>query len=291
MQRFRISFLIIAAVAIMGMLAAPNSLTAQTKKIVFVAGPKDHGAVGRHEYEKDLRVLAYSLDHASNLKGIQTEVIVGQVPRDLSKIKDAAVIVMESSSDRLPNETQSLFITKTDGKTYPPEEMAFLKGFDDLVKKGMGLVIIHYATWIDNETGHKMLLDWFGGVRQAGLSTNPVDDWALAPAPGAEKHPILQGVQPFKYREEVFCKFFFPPDVKTIPLIIATPTRSTIGPQVEAWAYERPGGGRSVTIGGMDWHSNLQLEDNRRYFLNSVIWAAGMQVPTGGVQSTIPADM
>ncbi len=280
-----------AAIGLLGSLAMPNSLPAQTKKIVFVAGPKDHGAPGRHEYEKDLRVMAYALEHSSNMKGVSTEVIVGQVPRDLSKIKDAAVIVMESSSDRLQNETQSLFITKTDGKTYPPEEMAFLKGFDDLVQKGMGLVIIHYATWIDNATGHEMLQRWFGGVRQNGLSTNPVDDWAMAPAPGAEKHPILQGVQPFKYREEVFCKFFFPPDVKTIPLIIGTPTRSTIGPQVAAWAYERPGGGRSVTIGGMDWHTNLQIEDNRRYMLNSVVWAAGMQVPTGGIQSTIPADM
>ena len=26
--------------------------------VLLVAGPKDHGAVGRHEYEKDLRELA-----------------------------------------------------------------------------------------------------------------------------------------------------------------------------------------------------------------------------------------
>ena len=289
MRSIRVPF-ISAAMALVGSLAVPNSLPAQTRKIVFVAGPKDHGAPGRHEYEKDLRTLAYALEH-SNVKGITTEVIVGQVPRDLSKIKDAAVIVMESSSDRLPEETHALFVTKTDGKTYSPDEMAFLKGFDDLVQKGMGLVMYHYATWIDNQTGHDMLLRWFGGARQAGLSTNPVDDWSMAPSPGSENHPILQGVQPWKYREEVFCKFFFPPDVKTIPLITGTPTRSTIGPQVAAWAYERNGGGRSVTIGGMDWHNLLQIEDNRRYMLNSIVWAAGMQVPPGGVQSTIPPDM
>jgi len=290
MRSIRLSS-IAAAIALLGLLAAPKSLPAQNKKILFVAGPKDHGAPGRHEYEKDLRTLAYALEHSSNLKGITTEVIVGQVPRDLSKLKDVAAIVMESSSDRLPNETHSLFVTKTDGKTYSPEEMEFLKGFDELVKKGMGLVIYHYATWIDNQAGHDMLLRWFGGVRQAPQSTNPVDDWANAPAPGSENHPILQGVKPWSYREEVFCKFFFPPDVKTIPLIVATPTRSTIGPQVSAWAYERPDGGRSVTIGGMDWHNLLQMEDNRKYMLNSIVWAAKAQVPGGGVQSTIPADM
>ena len=42
---------------------------APAKKIVFLAGPKEHGAPGRHEYEKDLRELAWSLEHASNLKG------------------------------------------------------------------------------------------------------------------------------------------------------------------------------------------------------------------------------
>jgi hypothetical protein len=290
MRSIRLSY-VVAAIAVSGFLAAPKSLPAQNKKIIFVAGPKDHGAPGRHEYEKDLRTLAYALEHSSNLKGITTEVIVGQVPRDLSKIKDAAAIVMESSSDRLPNETHSLFVTKTDGKTYSPEEMEFLKGFDDLVKKGMGLVLYHYATWIDNETGHAMLLRWFGGVRQAPQSTNPVDDWTNTPAPGAESHPILQGVKPWTYREEVFCKFLFPPDVKTVPLIIATPARSNVGPQVSAWAYDRPDGGRSVTIGGMDWHNLLQMEDNRKYMLNSIVWAAKAQVPAGGVQSTIPPDM
>ncbi len=290
MRSIRLSY-VIAALALSGFLAAPESLPAQTKKILFVAGPKDHGAPGRHEYEKDLRTLAYALEHSSNLKGITTEVIVGQVPRDLSKLKDVAAIVMESSSDRLQNETHSLFVTKTDGKTYSPEEMEFLKGFDALVKNGMGLVIYHYATWIDNQAGHDMLQRWFGGVRQAGLSQNPVDEWANAPAPGSENHPILQGVKPWSYREEVFCKFFFPPDVKTIPLIVATPGRSPVGPQVSAWAYERPDGGRSVTIGGMDWHNLLQMEDNRKYMLNAIVWAAKAQVPAGGVQSTIPADM
>ena len=50
--------------------AAPAASTAPStvKKIVFLAGPKDHGAVGRHEYEKDLRELAWQLEKATNLR-------------------------------------------------------------------------------------------------------------------------------------------------------------------------------------------------------------------------------
>ena len=38
------------------------SATAQPKHILFLAGPRDHGAPGRHEYEKDLRALAAALE-------------------------------------------------------------------------------------------------------------------------------------------------------------------------------------------------------------------------------------
>ena len=34
---------------------AALSASAQEKKIIFLAGPKDHGAPGRHEYERDLK--------------------------------------------------------------------------------------------------------------------------------------------------------------------------------------------------------------------------------------------
>ena len=38
-------------------------------QIVFWAGPKEHGAPGRHEYERDLTELAWQLEHATNLHG------------------------------------------------------------------------------------------------------------------------------------------------------------------------------------------------------------------------------
>ncbi|MFB3777757.1 MAG: ThuA domain-containing protein [Bryobacteraceae bacterium] len=268
------------------------SAYAQTKKIVFVAGPKDHGAPGRHEHEKDLRVLAYSLENSSNLKGVTTQVIVGQVPRDLSQIRDAAVIVLESSSDRAPKETHALFPNNaaTDGKTYDAETTAFLNSFGELLKKGTGLVVFHYATWPQNEAGRQYYLDWLGGYYKQGVSANPVDDWTMTPK--AENHPILRGVKPWTYREEVFSKFVLPEEYKTIPLLIGTPAKKVdYGPQVASWAYERPGGGRGFVMGGLDWHSNMLIEDNRRFLLNGIVWAAGMEVPAGGVASTLPEGM
>lgn len=263
------------------------------RKIVFVAGPKDHGAPGRHEHERDLRVLAYSLERAPNLKGITTQVYVGTVPRDLKDLKDASVIVIESSSDRLAKETHVIFPTNasTDGKAYDPETSAYLKNFDALMKKGVGLVVFHYATQVINETAQRYYLEWLGGYWKDGLSTNPVDEWSMTIA--TPNHPILRGVKPWTYREEVFCRFYLPEDPARTPLLIGTPAKRTdLGPQIASWAYERKDGGRAFVMGGLDWNSNMLIEDNRRFLLNGIVWAARMEVPEGGVGLVqIPEDM
>ena len=33
-----------------------------------------------------------------------------------------------------------------------------------------------------------------------------------------------------------------------------------------------------------------RIEDYRRFLLNGIVWAAGLDVPAGGVQSTVPRD-
>src|SRR5436190_24149803 len=106
----------------------PIAATAQTaaadspkpKKRVFFAGPKDHGPPGRHEYEKDLRVLARCLETSPNLKGLTTAVHVGSVLTNINDYGDAAVFVILSSADGKPSEMHPLFPpnTTTDGKKY-----------------------------------------------------------------------------------------------------------------------------------------------------------------------------
>ena len=160
----------------------------------------------------------------------------------------------------------------------------------------MGVVVFHYTIQLANETAKQYFLNWLGGGWKDNYSTNPLGDWTIALAPGSENHPILNGVKPWNYHEEIFCKFYFPPEAKTTPLVIGTYTgngngNTNLGPQVAAFAYERPGGGRAFVYGGNDYHVNLQKEDVRRFELNGLIWAAGMEVPAGGVQSSIPPEM
>lgn len=259
------------------------------REIVFLAGPKDHGVPGRHEYEADLRALATSLDHATNLRGVRTRVIVGRAPRDLDSLANVAALVILSSSDRAANEVHPLFPPDptTDHHGYDAATTAWLKGLDSLLKRNRaGVVVLHYAVWAENWAARQYYIDWLGGLWVQMLSKNPNDQWAMA-SPHPE-HPVLRGVKPWSYRDEVFCRFFLPADARRTDLLIGTPARATIGPQVASWAYERPDGGRGFVMGGVDYHDNMQLADYRRFLLNGIVWAAGLEVPAGGVQSPTP---
>src|ERR1043165_163394 len=117
-------------------------------KILFLAGPRDHGLPGRHEYERDLKTLASSLERSGNVPGISTQLIVGTLPRDLEAVRGAAAIVIDSSSDRAENETHPLFPPNpsTNGRGYDPETTAYLKTLDELIKQNrIGVGHIPYA--------------------------------------------------------------------------------------------------------------------------------------------------
>jgi len=261
--------------------------------IVFLSGPKDHGYSGRHEYEADLRVLEQAFNEAPNIPKVRTSFYVGKAP-PAAAIADASVIVILSSSDRAANEVHPLFPPdpSTDHHGYDDATRAFLKGYDELVRQhGTGVVLLHYAVWAENWAARQAYLDWTGGLWVQMASRNPVDNWSMQPV--NTTHPVLNGVQPWTYRDEIFCRFLLPEDYRRTNLIIATPEKDQygIGPQVASWAYQRDDGGRAFVFGGMDFHDAMLVENYRRFVLNGIYWAAHGQVPVEGVQSKTPADI
>jgi type 1 glutamine amidotransferase len=281
----------VIALALMTAGVFSGSAFAQSKKILFLAGPRDHGFSGRHEYELDLRTLAQSFENASNLSGVTTQVIVGRLPRDLAAVQNAAAIVIESSSDRSEKETHPLFPQDptTDHHGYDAETTAYLKSLDELIKqKQIGVVILHYAVWAENWRAREYYMNWTGGLWVQIGSKNPVDEWKMSLENAL--HPILRGVKPWTYRDEIFCRFLLPNDARRTNLILATPTqdKAHIGPQIASWAYEREDGVRSFVFGGQDFRDNLARDNYRRFLLNGIAWAAHIEVPRAGVQSPTP---
>ncbi|MEJ0087351.1 MAG: hypothetical protein WDO72_16890 [Pseudomonadota bacterium] len=285
MTHFRLA----AAVCTLGLIAA-SAAFAEPTKVLFLAGERDHGAPGRHEYERDLRTLAQSFEKSTNLKDITTQVVVGKAPRDLALYRDVSVIVIDSSSDRAENEVHPLFPQDpaTNHRGYDAETAAYLKSLDELIKQNkIGIVILHYATWAENWRAREYYLNWTGGLWVQIASKNPQDDWAMKPL---VRHPVLRGVKPWTYRDEIFCRFLLPNDKRRTDLLLATPKadKFNVGPQIAAFAYQRDDGGRGFVFGGLDFRDNLALDNYRRFLLNGIAWAARREIPRAGVQSPTP---
>ena len=111
--------------------------------------------------------------------------------------------------------------------------------------------------WAENWQARSYYLKWTGGLWVQGGSKNPVDDWSMTLE--NKRHPILRGVKPWTYRDEVFCRFLLPNDKRRTNLFLATPKEDklAIGPQIASWAYQRDDGGRAFVFGGLDFRDNL----------------------------------
>lgn len=265
---------------------------ARPKKVVFWAGPKEHGAPGRHEYERDLTELAWQLEHATNLQGVKTLVkVVTKPPRDISEIEDADALVIFGNGAWLRNETGILFPQDpdTDLRTYDAEHTQWLNKLDALIKqRKMGLAIFHYTMWMDNAAGRRFLTNWFGGLWIPNFSHNPVDTWTVSPS--KVSHPVLNGVQPWTYRDEMFTRYFLYTNPRRTDLLQGMPANTNNGgPDPVSWAFNRADGGRSIVWGGSDFHDNMHnVVDYRRFLLNAITWIAGLDVPQGGVAAPPP---
>jgi len=149
-------------------------------------------------------------------------------------------------------------------------------------------VIIHYANWAENWRAREYQLNWTGGLWVQIASKNPVDEWSMKPL---SRHPVLRGVKAWTYRDEIFCRFFLPDnDARRTDLLLASPRedKAKIGPQIASFAYQRDDGGRGFVFGGLDFRANLAQDNYRRFLLNGIAWAAGVEIPRRGIDSPTP---
>jgi hypothetical protein len=187
-------------------------------------------------------------------------------------------------------ETHAIFPTdaKTDGVKYDGPAAQHMQELDGLMKKGTGLVVLHYATWVDNPMGRKYFLDWVGGFHEKDYSKVLVNKWSVAPT--AARHPVLNGIKPWAdFEDEFYISEYLPWDERRTPLLTAKLADGGVEDHTVAWAVQREGGGRGFVMTGVDYHKNMWLDQQRRFLANGIAWAAGLDVPAGGVSCPTPA--
>jgi hypothetical protein len=172
------------------------------------------------------------------------------------------------------------------------------------MKRGVGLVCIHYAVEVPQGEAGEAYLDWIGGYFEKNWSVNPF--WT-ASYDALPEHPITRGVRPFQINDEWYYHMRFPESMEGVdPILTSIPPASTLSrpdgphsgnkavraaagrPQHTAWARVRPDGGRGFGITGGHVHWNWAHNDFRKLVLNAIVWAAQGDVPPDGVASHTP---
>ena len=270
-------------------LATALAASAEGVKIVFVAGPPSHGP-GEHEYRAGCLLLKDCLD---KVPGVVSEVYSNGWPKNPEAAFAGAA---------------TLVISCDGGKGHALLQGDHLTAVSALMRKGVGLVCIHWAVEPTKEAGEKELLDWLGGCFEPYWSVNPIWHAEFKSLP---KHPITRGVSPFSITDEWYFHLRFREGMKGVtPILSAVPPGSTMTrpdgphegnpavrlavqrgePQVVAWAYERPDGGRGFGFTGGHYHRNWGNDDFRKLMLNAILWTAKAEVPAGGVECKITED-
>jgi type 1 glutamine amidotransferase len=260
---------------------------AKTKKIVLVAGKPSHGP-GDHEFNAGTLLLKKCLDR---VPGVQATIY-----RDGWSAEPGAL-----------DGADTILFFMDGGDNHPIIQGDHLKIIGDLMKKGVGLACVHYAVEVPKDKGGREFLGWIGGYYETKFSTNPIWDADFKSLPD---HPITRGVMPFKVRDEWYFNIRFSPRMEGITsILVAKPsdetrqgtTSSPRGPyphiladsgrdEVLAWAVERPDGGRGFGFTGAHHHRNWGNGDFRKLVLNALLWTAKMEVPAGGVESTVTEE-
>lgn len=255
-----------------------GSAPAEETKIVFIAGDRSH-ASGEHEFRAGCLLLAEALNEESGLE-VEALVLGTDWAKDKSKVEDAdALVIYADASSGIADQWDYI---------------------DELMAKGTGLMLMHYAVHPSKEMADKYQRRWVGATMEDNYSVNP--HWVAELKP-MKDHPIARGVsETFESFDEFYYNMRFQEDRdEVMDLITAVPTRERMRRYINMWDWhgveglgkdqalmwgvKRDDGGRGVGFTGGHYHKNWALDDFRTVVLNAIVWTAGMDVPEGGVKS------
>jgi hypothetical protein len=218
---------------------------------VFIAGVKTHG-YGEHSHNAGSLFLAKRLNES--VPGVEAVVHRDGWPPEPGYFDGAsAVVIYMDGGDKHPM-------------------LPHLETLDALMKKGVGLAVLHYALVAPKGEPGDKLLQWIGGYYETHWSVNPIWTARFERLP---EHPVTRGVRPFTMRDSgVDCD-----DKDRTARTRETVVRSRKGMAGVRRGRTSPGGRRlrflARTITGV-WRTQYRM-----LLLNGIAWIAG-DIPVTG---------
>ncbi len=263
MKQLRIRLLVPLLIATGVQVMHPVAAREHRKLALFIAGPKSHG-IGQHEHEGGCEMLVRHLN--ASRRDLHAEVSKGW-PADPAKLAAADTVVIFS-----------------DGRN-AHAAAGKVPALREWHAAGKGLVLLHWALEPADADMAAFFDEAVGGRYKQGQSVNPI--WLLQ-GPILSKHPVTNGVLPFRIRDEFYHRLVFREGVT--PLLQAQPPQTDPGAtdreheaETLAWALESSNGARGFGFTGGHFHRNWSEPSFRKLVLNAVVWTAKLELPPEGV--------
>jgi type 1 glutamine amidotransferase len=249
----------VAAILVAAIVAAPLATAEEggEKKILLIGHELDH-AWGTHMYLPTCELLAKCLRQTPRVEAVVSD----GWPKDKAELAGVDAIVLYSSpgGELLLDGEQAAEVNR-------------------LLKQGVGLVCIHWATGLKKENQKRLGKQWMGmlggmWLHFVGLKIDDSNLKQLDP-----QHPICNGWEEYELNDEFYLNTQVAPGAETLLEVEVDGKRVPV-----AWTYERPvsAGGRSfgTTLG--HFHRNFGIEAFRKLMVGGILWAAHVPLPAGG---------
>ena len=260
---------------------------AADKSLILIAGRPSHGPLD-HEFRAGCLLLQKCL---AGVQGLRVEVHTNGWVQDPAALDRANAVLIYADG----------------GGGHPGIQGDHLQQLDRLVKRGVGLGCAHFGVELPSTNGGPQFKEWIGGHYEHLFSVNPMwtPDYVQFP-----DHPITRGVKPFAVTDEWYFNMRWREGMKGVtPILVAKPSDQVRSgpyvyprgpyPHIQAaagreetmmWALEREDGGRGFGFTGGHRHLNWGNDSYRKVVLNALLWIARVEIPSGGVASSVSQE-
>jgi type 1 glutamine amidotransferase len=256
----------LASVLLMASVIPPAAYAAELAKtkIVLIPTKLDHPPAS-HMYELECRLLAKCLNQTPGIEAVVSPDF--DWPKDPLVLKDVRSIVYYSrpAGDILLDPSRRDEVRK-------------------LMKSGVGLACIHWATAAEKDKGEEWL-QTLGGWFHFAHSGLAVEKQRLMQS--APDHPVCRGWKEYDLHDEFYLNLKFHEKAQPILKVTVAGKEQTV-----AWTLERAdaNGGRSFACTLGHFHDNFKIDAFRRMLVNGILWSARVEVPKDGVPVELTED-
>lgn len=263
-----ISWAIVVAPALL-----PADDPPRRQQVLLLAQRPDGHPPGTHEYIASLRIMDLLLRRQPR---IETRMVIADSPWTdgpaLLDRTDAAVLFLAEGAKWLSAD---------------PERLA---AFQRLAQRQGGLTCLHWAMGTKDPESIPNFTALFGGCHGGPDRKYQWLETELRPV--APLHPVTTGIGPITVRDEFYYGLKWPVaqplpsnrDTSSLPQPLMEALIDDL-PQIVAWAWHRPDGGRSFGFSGLHDHGNWSLPEYRRLVLQGVLWTLGREIPSSPLLS------